>query len=152
MAMNRIYERLHCVLDLIPYIFNALHKQNQRKLMYLIFGFGLDEWRWFNAKNQGLKFSSGFIHIIIISVLHFSNHLCLVLSFLYLSEDDRIKKKQDSTAPPPGVVERQHLLSEMGHWHDRPFAAGGKQTQEWCMKHSKDKCAGLQEVSIWQMH
>lgn len=66
-------------------------------------------------KIKVLKFSSSFIHIIIISVLHFSNHLCQVLSFLYLSEDDRIKEKQDSTAPPPGVVERQHLLSEMGH-------------------------------------
>lgn len=49
---------------------------------------------------------------------------------LYLGEDDRVEEQQDSTAPSPGVVERQHLLSESRHGHHRPLTAAAEQTTE----------------------
>lgn len=65
--------------------------------------------------------------------------VCLFMNF-YLGEDYRIEEKQDSTAPSPGVVERQHLLSKIRHWKDSPLAAKGNkhQKQSWFMKRSKD--------------
>lgn len=31
MAMDGVYERLHCVLNLISYIFYALHREDQKR-------------------------------------------------------------------------------------------------------------------------
>lgn len=35
MAMHRVYERLHCVLDLISYILYALHRQDRKRQAYI---------------------------------------------------------------------------------------------------------------------
>lgn len=66
----------------------------------------------------------------------------------YLGKDDWIEKKQNSTAPPPGVVEGQHLLSQLWHGHDSTLAAA-EQTLRWVISIGEERrFVGLYNVTV----
>lgn len=118
-SVHRVYERLHRVLDLISNILYALPEET-KTLSSSIF--------WW------LKFYTSAASLFPVTFKYPGSKLPSDLG-----EDDRVEEKQDSTAPPPGMVERQNFLSETRHWHYSPLAEGGEQTSDWFMKHSNDQ-------------